>query len=194
MESVTTTSAKRKQLIQSLSDKSYRDAFVAAEIETTIPFQIKALRKARAWNQQQLADAAKMTQARISVLENPDYEGSMNVKTLEKLASVFDVGLIVRFAPFSEIVDWTNHLTAKKHAVPTYANDEGLRSPSSASCSINVATAWQSIISADSGYHVSSTIYTIPIGELANTFGFLGTSEPEAHVAKVANTQLAKVA
>jgi hypothetical protein len=68
-----------------------------------------------------------MTQGRISILENPDYEGAVNVRTLEKLASAFDVGLIVRFAPFSEIVDWTSGLTEKNHNVPSYESDEALR-------------------------------------------------------------------
>ncbi len=122
-----TSEEKWNQIVQSLDDKTYRDAFVAAEIETGIPFQIRAMRKARGWNQKQLAAAADMTQARISVLENADYEGAVNVKTLEKLASAFDVGLMVRFAAFSEIVDWTVGLAARSHTIPEYANDAGLR-------------------------------------------------------------------
>lgn len=122
-----TSEERWQRIVQSLEDKSYRDAFVAAEIETGIPFQIKAMRKSRGWNQNQLAAAAGMTQARISVLENADYEGAVNVKTLEKLAAAFDVGLMVRFAAFSDLVDWTIRQSTQGHDVPAYAKDEKLR-------------------------------------------------------------------
>src|SRR4051812_43019910 len=127
VKSVTTTTDKRQQIITSLASKEYRDAFIAAEIATTIPLQIKALRKAKGWSQKQLAKAVGMPQGRISILENPDYEGAMNVRTLERLASAFDIGLVVRFAPFSEIVDWTSSLTAQNHHIPSFDSDEALR-------------------------------------------------------------------
>ncbi len=126
-ECVTTVTNSRKEIVQSLADKGYRDAFVSAEIATTIPLQLKAMRAARGWTQKQLAAVAKMPQGRISILENPDYEGAMNVHTLERLASAFDVALVVRFAPFSEVVGWTSGLSAKDHKIPPYQEDDGLR-------------------------------------------------------------------
>ena len=125
--------AMKRFLSKSLQGKAYRDAFVRAEIATTIALQIKALRKARGWNQGRLAGATEMTQGRISLLENPDYEGAVNVRTLEHIASAFDIGLVVRFAPFSEIVDWTSTLTASRYAIPDFAHDNALQdsSPSS---------------------------------------------------------------
>src|SRR5258708_9408160 len=126
-ECVTTVTNSRKEIVQSLADKGYRDAFVSAEIATTIPLQLKAMRAARGWTQKQLAAVAKMPQGRISILENPDYEGAMNVHTLERLASAFDVALVVRFAPFSEVVGWTSGLSAKDHKIPPYQEDDGLK-------------------------------------------------------------------
>jgi transcriptional regulator with XRE-family HTH domain len=85
------------------------------------------MRKARGWSQKELAAAARMTQARISLLENPNYEGAVNVKTLEKLASAFDVGLAVRFVPFSELVDWAIGVSRRGHDVVEHSKDEGLK-------------------------------------------------------------------
>ena len=97
---------KLKQILNSLRDKAYRAMFVETQIEALIPFQIRAMRQKKGWTQKQLAERAGMAQGRISVLESIDYEGVVNVKTLVKLADAFDVGLIVRFAPFSEVAEW----------------------------------------------------------------------------------------
>ena len=50
-----------------------------------------------------------MTQPRISELETPG-ERKLTIETLLRLASAFDVALQVRFVPYSELVDWTEHL------------------------------------------------------------------------------------
>lgn len=109
-----------RSLLAGLRDKSYRALFVETEIETLIPFQIRAMRKKQGWNQKELARHAGMTQARISVLENPSYEGAVNVKTLVKLASAFDVALVVRFVPFSELAEWTSRLSYANHEVANF--------------------------------------------------------------------------
>lgn len=111
------------KLLNSLRDKAYRAVFVETQIEALIPFQIRAMRATRGWTQKQLAEKAEMKQGRISVLENPNYEGAVNVKTLLKLAAAFDVGLIVRFAPFSEIAEWSTTLTRAHHYVPSFSGE-----------------------------------------------------------------------
>jgi transcriptional regulator with XRE-family HTH domain len=45
------------------------------------------------------------SQNAISRLESPNY-GRATVTTLKKLAAVYDVGLVVRFVPFSKLLDW----------------------------------------------------------------------------------------
>jgi transcriptional regulator with XRE-family HTH domain len=107
-------------LLSSLRNRAYRALFVEAQIETLVPFQIRAMRKRKGWTQKDLAAESGMKQARISLLENPNYEGAVNVKTLLKIAQAFDVGLIVRFAPFSEVAQWSNTLTKSSHEVPTF--------------------------------------------------------------------------
>ncbi len=111
------------RLLSGLRDKAYRALFVETQIETVIPFQIRAMRLRRGWTQKQLAEQAGMAQGRISLLESINYEGAVNVKTLVKLADAFDVGLVVRFAPFSEIADWSTRVTSDTHDVPDYARE-----------------------------------------------------------------------
>src|SRR5688572_26999585 len=122
-----TTREQAKQIARSLNDKAYSESFVAAEIATTIPFQIRAMRKERHWTQKDLADKTGQFQKVISDFENPDI-GPKSVDSLLRIAAAFDVGLIVRFAPFSELVDWSVNFSKKAHFVPTRAADRKLRS------------------------------------------------------------------
>ena len=119
-----TSSTRRRQIVASLQDKDYREAFVAAEISTTVPFQIRELRNARGWTQTQLADQTGQEQGTISRFEDPDY-ATFSVTSLKRLASAFDVALIVRFVPFSELVDRT--IVKESLLVPEYADDVGLQ-------------------------------------------------------------------
>lgn len=59
------------------------------------------------WSQEELAERVGMNQNAISRLENPFY-GKATLTTLKRLAAAFDVGLVVRFVPFGELVDWVS--------------------------------------------------------------------------------------
>jgi transcriptional regulator with XRE-family HTH domain len=102
---------RRQKIIEDLKDKEYRDAFVTEHINTGVPFQIRALReqKGREWTQKELGIRTGMAQETISRVEDPNY-GKLTLKTLKRLASAFDVALMVRFIPFSELVEWELHL------------------------------------------------------------------------------------
>lgn len=115
---------KKKKLIAKLNDKEYRDAFVSEHISTGIPFQIKALREQeeRKWSQKELGKRAGMLQERISVLEDPNY-GKFNIATLKKIASAFDIGLIVRFVPFSELAEWELNLSSESLKVSSFEEE-----------------------------------------------------------------------
>jgi hypothetical protein len=52
-------------------------------------------------------------------LEDPNYE-NIEVATLRRLASAFDVALTVRFIPFSELARWTDTLSEEKLIVPKF--------------------------------------------------------------------------
>ena len=116
--SVHTTSPK-EQVIESLSDKEYRDLYVEEHISQGLAFQIRAMREDREWTQSELASRTKKVQETISQLENPDY-GRYTLHTLQRLASAFDVALSVQFVPFSELVDWTTNLTLRRLAPPSF--------------------------------------------------------------------------
>jgi transcriptional regulator with XRE-family HTH domain len=122
---VTTTSARRNQLIASLRTKEDRDIFFEEEIDTGLPYQIRALRRDRGWTQKELAERLGMTQEGVSRLENPNY-GKFTLSTLKRLASAFDVALVVRFEPFSHLVDWVANLSPDDMAVPDFEHDPGL--------------------------------------------------------------------
>jgi transcriptional regulator with XRE-family HTH domain len=107
-----------------LASKKYRDAFVASRIAQTIAFQARLLRQRKDLSQADLAKELGTSQNAISRLENPKY-GKPSISTLRKIAAFFDVGLVVRFAPLSEIVDWTTNLSAMAVDVPGFEHDTG---------------------------------------------------------------------
>lgn len=119
------TNHEREALRKRLMNKKHRDAFVSASVDQTIPFQIRAMRlaKERNWTQKELASRAKMKQERISVCENPNY-GRFSLQTLKQIASAFDVALIVRFAPFSELVEWESNLSPESLEIKNFDKEE----------------------------------------------------------------------
>ena len=102
------TDSIRRQVADSLTDPAYRAAFVEAEITVGLPLQIRAMRRHRNWSQTQLGERTNQDQGVISRLEKPGY-GRLTLTTLRRLAAAFDVGLLVRFVPFSELMDWSLH-------------------------------------------------------------------------------------
>jgi transcriptional regulator with XRE-family HTH domain len=87
--------------------KDVRSKFVESHVSKTLAFQTRALREKEGWSQQALADRIGSNQNAIYRAENPSY-GKQTITTLKKIAAAFDVALIVRFVPFSELVDWVS--------------------------------------------------------------------------------------
>jgi transcriptional regulator with XRE-family HTH domain len=88
------------------------------------------MRDQRGWSQQQLAKEVGMNQNAISRLENPSY-GKATITTLKRLAAIFDVAVVVRFVPFSQLVDWVSGttfedkgLSSESLAVPNFSQEE----------------------------------------------------------------------
>ena len=102
---------ERQELSQRLKSKERRDAFVSASVDETIPFRSEPCENSRIESgRRRLATRTGMKQERISTLENPNY-GSYSLRILKQLASAFDVALMVRFVPFSQLVEWKLHLS-----------------------------------------------------------------------------------
>lgn len=117
------TTERQRQLLDNLKDIEYRKAFADDHVGTGLAFQLRLLREARGWTQADLAKRTGQAQATISQLENPNY-GRCSLSTLKKLAASFDVGLLVRFVPFSEIIDWTLNVSPQRLAPPSFEEEQ----------------------------------------------------------------------
>lgn len=113
-----------RDLVKKLKNREYRDAFVESHVRNGIAFQLRSMRNARGWDQKKLAAAmgnAKL-QPVISRYENPDY-GKYSLETLLKLARAFDVGLIVRFGRFSELMRWDDQISEENLNIPSFEQE-----------------------------------------------------------------------
>lgn len=105
---------------ESLNDKEYRHALVAAHVGDFLAIQIHSMRLQRGWTQSRLAKESGNTQPQISNFET-SCEG-VNLSSLHKLAEAFDVSLIVKFAPFSQSVREMLYAQADA-SVPSFDDD-----------------------------------------------------------------------
>jgi transcriptional regulator with XRE-family HTH domain len=87
-----------------LTNKAFRNGYVYEHVKNGIPFQIRALREERQWTQEKLGDASEKPRNVISRLEDPNY-GNFTLKTLLEIASAFEVALLVKFVPFSRLLE-----------------------------------------------------------------------------------------
>lgn len=118
--------SSREQIVRVLHDKEYRDLYVSENIDNGIAFQIRATRESRGWTQKDLGDRVGMAQTRICTLEDPDY-GSYTLATLKKLASAFDVALVVKFVPYSQLVDAVDNISDSDLVVSSFSDDTAIR-------------------------------------------------------------------
>jgi transcriptional regulator with XRE-family HTH domain len=109
-------------LIAEMKDKEYRDAYITSQIAIGLPFQARALRASKGWTQEQLAEKAGMSQPRIAEIEKPR-KRRFNLETLLRIASVFDVGLAVRFVPFGNIIGYDESFDPNSFRVPTFEEE-----------------------------------------------------------------------
>ncbi|MGA7579061.1 MAG: helix-turn-helix transcriptional regulator [Desulfobaccales bacterium] len=117
------TIRNKESLTRDLQNKDIRDFYVSEHINIGIPLQIRALRKQRGWTQEKLAKLTGMKQERISAIENPNYKHKFTLSILMKVASAFDVALIVRFAPISELVKWELALSPERLEAVSFEED-----------------------------------------------------------------------
>ncbi len=116
---------KQEQMWESLQDSDYRKQLIDEHINVGIAFQIHGLRQRQELKQKELAKRLgdEKKQPLISAWENPNY-GKYTLATLKDLAKAFDVGLLVRFVPFSALVDWTVNLTSDVIAPPNFDEEQ----------------------------------------------------------------------
>src|ERR1017187_5120 len=124
MSAYSTPLHSKQSLHRKLQDPKYREAFASSRVAQTVAAQIKVMRQRMNMSQKDLARELETSQNAVYRLEKPNY-GRPNISTLRKVASFFEVGLIVRFAAFSEIVDWALNINQHSIDVPSFAEDLG---------------------------------------------------------------------
>ena len=116
----------RRQLIQSLgTSRAYRHAFIEEAIRTRITAQIKALRDKQGWDYKQFASELKKKLAWAYRLEDPN-AAPPTIPSLLEVAETFDVGVDVRFVPFSLLVDDAISLKPESFQVASFKDDASL--------------------------------------------------------------------
>lgn len=116
---------KNRKLIDRLQDKPSRDSYVERHVRLGVAYQLRALRNARGWTQKDVAKNSGVAQGDISKYESTEY-GRMNISTLRKLASVYDVALLVRFVPFGALVETEQNIDAANLSPAPFENDSSL--------------------------------------------------------------------
>lgn len=117
-----------KRFADELTEKEMRDAYRGAQTRTHLASQVRALRNQRGWTQAELGEALRVPQSQVSRIENREY-GRLSVRTLQDLASAFDVGLVVKFVPYETFLLHTRDLS-----------EEDLRVPSFSRCALDLLT------------------------------------------------------
>lgn len=113
------------ELREKLKDCNYRRAYLRATLNVNLPAQIRALRLRSGKTQSELAAASGMMQPRVSAMETPGAT-NFNVDTLVRVATAFGVGIVIKFVPISEMVDWERAFSQDHFSVVTFENDERL--------------------------------------------------------------------
>lgn len=133
------SSNERRQLLEQLQSKEFRDALVEADITNGILFQLQAMLEERGWNQDELADRASTSQPVVSKYMR-GYE-NFSVKTLKRLASAFDVSLTVHFERFSELLNRNLSLDETYLKIPSFSEDDDIYRPVSEYTRVSAADA-----------------------------------------------------
>ena len=128
MSEVIHSQPAHKRLWDQFRDRRYRHGYALGFVGDFVAAQIAALRRQRGWNQSELASHAGVSQPRISNWENSCI--GVRLDSLHKLAEAFDVALVVKFVPFSELTRDELPRPADNR-VPSFEEDspEAIRTP-----------------------------------------------------------------
>jgi transcriptional regulator with XRE-family HTH domain len=123
---LTSDRPRRDELVAALrQSKPYRDTYLRRVVRGAVAAQVRTLRESLPATQAELGQLVGMKQTAISRLENPESAG-LTIDTLLRLASALDVALIIKFAPYSELVNWVVGFSPGSFSVPAFQDDERL--------------------------------------------------------------------
>ena len=114
--------ARSKKISKLKNDPKFRASYLRAKLNVNVPSQVRALRLRQGLTQIAFAEEIGMKQSRISAMESPGAT-NFNLETLIRLAAAYKVGLIIKFAPFSEVLDWENRFSQDIFDVVTIDKD-----------------------------------------------------------------------
>src|SRR5713101_231329 len=86
-----------------LRNREFSEGYAESFLDTYVATQIKVLREQRGLTQKRLADELQTSQGVISRIEGADY-ASWNVKTLKKIARVYNVRLHISFETYGSLI------------------------------------------------------------------------------------------
>ena len=113
--------ASISDLWEELREKEAREGYSEAQFDIEIPCQIEALRRNKGWSIEKLASASGIPVDRLKDIEC--FELTPSILDLQRIASAFDVGLLIKFAPFSELVRLEESFNPKTFNVFSYDED-----------------------------------------------------------------------
>lgn len=122
---------KERQILNSLHNKEYREELAIEHVNTTLAIQVRKMRENHQWKQSDLAARLDKHQETVSQWENPDY-GRHSMTSLKALAAAFDVALLVKFMPFSELVQDMVNLSEARLSPPSFREEQYYASASAA--------------------------------------------------------------
>lgn len=106
-----------------LNNPKFRDAFVFEHIKNGVAFQMAAMRDDRDWTQARLGAEAKKPRNVITRLEDPNY-GQFSIQTLREIAAAFGVALLVKFVPFSRLLEEYDDVSPQALVAPSVNNSK----------------------------------------------------------------------
>ena len=120
-EFASTSSIKGQLLAGFQASKEYRHAFIEEAIRSRLAAQVKALRGSMDYKE--FANRINKKPAWTYRLEDPN-EPAPTIPTLLEVAAAFDIGLDVRFRPFSELLNDFATLTPESLAsIPSFEDE-----------------------------------------------------------------------
>jgi transcriptional regulator with XRE-family HTH domain len=122
---------RSKLISRLLNEKDYRAAYIRAKLDVLVPSQLRALRLRQNKTQPVLAEMAGMKQSRISAMETPG-RVNFNLDTLVRMAASLNVGMQVKFVPFSEMLNWENEYSQESFNATQLGNDIDFLRPAAA--------------------------------------------------------------
>lgn len=121
-------SDRQKIISRLIADRDFRADYIRAKLDVLIPSQLRALRMRENKTQPEVAQMADMKQSRISAMETPGLV-NFNRETLVRMAATHSVGMVIKFVPFSEMLEWENSYSQDAFNVTQLANDTNFLYP-----------------------------------------------------------------